>query len=204
MTEVIANLFLGDFTSALHPDVSRYDTILNVTREVPFSKLLQDHQKRFRFDILDDDTSVSKMEMLSILQASKYIILAALHRKEKVLVHCYEGKQRSVTVVASFLSWHLNINTDAAVHLVTTLHPPSWDHGQRVHFHDALHMHSLQCNQAHLVISYPCQQNSTSSGAPLACFGSLEEAQDYVGNQNHHHAMEIRTVPYSCRPPPAG
>ena len=35
--------------------MAAYDLIINVTREVPFSKLLADHQQAFRFDILDID-----------------------------------------------------------------------------------------------------------------------------------------------------
>lgn len=37
MSEVVPGLFLGNASAAMFPEVARYDVLVNVTREVPFS-----------------------------------------------------------------------------------------------------------------------------------------------------------------------
>ena len=42
--EVLPGLSVGDAASAMYPYVAAFELVVNVTREVPFSKLLTDDQ----------------------------------------------------------------------------------------------------------------------------------------------------------------
>lgn len=137
MSEVVKNLFVGNAASAMYPQVAKYDVIVNVTREVPFSKLLRKDQRTFRFDILDSDAS-DQDSMLEILKDSSEVIRSSLESNLKVLVNCLEGKCRSVTVVCHFLMRHLGMTFDSAREHLRLMHKPSFDYGAYVHYEDAL------------------------------------------------------------------
>lgn len=137
MSEVVRNLFVGNAASAMYPEVTQYDVIVNVTREVPFSKFLRKHQSTFRFDILDVDKG-DQDSMSEILPAASEVIRRSLESNHRVLVHCLEGKCRSVTVVCHFLILHLNMTFESAKEHLRLMHKPSFDHGTHVHYEDAL------------------------------------------------------------------
>lgn len=135
---VCDNLFLGDAASSMAPDVAAYDLIVNVTREVPFSKCLRSDQETARFDILDDDAS-DQQAMANVCVSAATLIDTALSAGKKVLVHCLEGKQRSATVAAAFLI-RKGLPPILAIEHVHAARSAAWDHGQYIHYRDALDM----------------------------------------------------------------
>lgn len=54
-SEVIAGLYCGDASAALARENEKFDCILNMAAEVPFSSCLADHVEIHKFDIIDDE-----------------------------------------------------------------------------------------------------------------------------------------------------
>ena len=174
LAEIIRNLYIGDHKAALQPGVADFDTVLNVTHEVP------DHQRYFQLDLSRDETEGANIA--AILEASRSIITAAMDRGDRVLVHSNGGKQRSAAIVAHFLTTHLGICSEEAVAMVSNLHP-------RI-------MNTLsQTSKRHvfLVITYPCKQHGVY-GMPLACFDDMEQAKAFARDHIHGPAVEIRKI----------
>lgn len=136
-SRVVGNLYLGDASSSMAPDVHAYDLVVNVTREVPFSKCLDPFQAVARFDILDDERSDQAAMAVACREAVK-LIDVALSAGKVVLCHCLEGKQRSAAVAAAYLILTLQMDPDEAVAHVRRVRPAAWDHGQYVHYREAL------------------------------------------------------------------
>lgn len=131
-------LFLGDAAASMAPDVLAYDLIVNVTREVPFSKCLRPDQRIVRYDILDDPDS-DQRAMAKVCMSAAQLLHKALSAGDNVLIHCMEGKQRSATVVAAYLILKGMRKNDAIKH-VHDCRPAAWDYGHYVHYEDALSM----------------------------------------------------------------
>lgn len=148
MSEVVRNLFVGNAASAMYPEVAQFDVIVNVTREVPFSKFLHKDQLTFRYSLRFEvgttspnilDVAASDQDsMVKILKDSSEVIRRSLESNSKVLVHCLEGKCRSVTVVCHFLMRHLGMTFEGAREHLRLMHKPSFDYGTYVHYEDAL------------------------------------------------------------------
>lgn len=137
MSEIVPDLFLGDASAAMFPEVARYDVLVNVTREVPFSKCLSKHQITYRYDILDVDAG-DQASMLQILPEASATIYRSLVAGLKVLVFCLEGKCRSVTVVCHYLMLYLNMSLEGAKNHLRLKHKASFDYGTYVHYEEAL------------------------------------------------------------------
>lgn len=135
--EVVTDLHVGDASAALQPDVDAFDVIVNVTREVPFSKLLRPDQQVVRYDVLDDDAS-DQAAMATLLRGARVYVLGAVRAGRRVLVHCLEGKQRSCALVAACLMSLLGVPAEEACAIVRRAHPRAWDHGCYVHYREAL------------------------------------------------------------------
>ena len=94
-------LFVSNAKGAeLHSD--RFDFIVNCTKNLPFHSE-RDSQRHVRLPI--DDVPEEAFTLFSMMRDSHLLqdIDDALLRKEKVLIHCMAGAQRSAAVAASFL-----------------------------------------------------------------------------------------------------
>ena len=137
--QVSQGLFIGDAADSMAPEVHDYDLVVNVTREVPFSKCLRPGQQVARFDVLDEPGSDQRV-MTSVCRAAGELIRGAVLDGKKVLCHCLEGKQRSAAVVAAYLITNEAMHPEQAIQHVRACRPVAWDHGQYVHYRDALYM----------------------------------------------------------------
>lgn len=132
------NLFIGDASAALAPDVHIFQVIVNVSREVPFSKLLEAGVETARFDVLDEGDLSEQDTMANIIPKAVELIDRALQQDKAVLVHCLEGKMRSATVVTAYLMRSSNLKLDDAKEFVRAKHRPAFDFGCYSHFEPAL------------------------------------------------------------------
>ncbi len=136
--EILPNLFIGDASAAMAPDVYEFKVIVNVSREVPFSKLLEPDVETVRFDVLDKGDLSEQETMLKIIPKAVDVIHKAREQCKTVLVHCLEGKMRSATIVTAYImqanAWTLNDAKD----FVRAKHRPAFDFGCYSHFEEAL------------------------------------------------------------------
>jgi hypothetical protein len=137
MTEIMSGLFIGDERYAMAPDVLEYDCVINVTSEVPFSKLLLPQTSRLQVDVLDVGGQRQQEVMHASFQKCCSHIEANLRNGKRVLVHCAEGKQRSCAITVSYLMY-IGMDYEAAKELLTRHHKQAFDYGEHCHFHDAL------------------------------------------------------------------
>lgn len=146
-SEILPNLFIGDASAAMAPDVHKFQVIVNVSREVPFSKLLEPDVETERFDVLDENDASEQDTMTKILPKAVEIIKRARQQNKAVLVHCLEGKMRSATVVTAYIMQEVvptghartcKLSLSDAKDFVRAKHRPAFDFGCYSHFEEAL------------------------------------------------------------------
>ena len=137
-TEILPNLFIGDASGAMAPDVDNFQVIVNVSREVPFSKCLSPNVEVVRFDVLDENDASEQDTMLKIFPKAVDAIDQGRQQGKKVLVHCLEGKMRSATVVTAYVMQASSMSLIDAKDFVRIRHSPAFDFGCYSHFEDAL------------------------------------------------------------------
>lgn len=137
-TQILPNLFIGDASAAMAPDVHIFQVIVNVSREVPFSKLLEVDVETARFDVLDEGDLSEQHTMVKIIPQATALIDSARQRGKAVLVHCLEGKMRSATIVTAYVMQSSNMKLDDAMEFVRAKHRPAFDFGCYSHFEPAL------------------------------------------------------------------
>lgn len=102
-TEIIPNLWVGDIRSAL--DINflsshQITTIINCTTKYPFPDY---NSNQIRVAVRDRGIPVDFDNMYEYLCKTVPIIYDLLSKGERVLVHCYAGRHRSVTLIVGFL-----------------------------------------------------------------------------------------------------
>ncbi|OCH89205.1 hypothetical protein OBBRIDRAFT_732976 [Obba rivulosa] len=107
MDEVIPNLWIGDYASALDTEKLRAHNIRSVT----FSKL----------QLNIDDTEDT--DVLPHLVSALTFIQAELDKQWGVLVHCQAGMSRSATIVAAYLMYSQNLDVDGALEMIKKVRP---------------------------------------------------------------------------------
>lgn len=143
-SEICPGLFCGNASASLAPENEIFDCIINVATEVPISKCLRKDVSIHKFEIIDDQNDDMQFKMLHIFPETCRIINQCLLKKQNILIHCLEAKQRSATVIAAFLLQKMAMPN--AMSLLSEKHPPAFDFGEFVHFSKALY---LWCNCQH-------------------------------------------------------
>jgi protein-tyrosine phosphatase len=117
-------LWVGDQAAALAPEVDAFDTVVNVTAEVPFSRLLADGVWTARFAILDLDPADPREQarMLGLLPRLTRFVRASLRAGRRTLVHCAAGEQRSCAAVCAVLMRRRGLSCDAAIAMLAARH----------------------------------------------------------------------------------
>lgn len=117
-TEVISGLWLGNIQDSKNKEfISRMDVIINCTKDLPF---INKKKKNIRLPINDNLEKVEVRNLYTFLPKITLFIHDCLHQNLNVFVHCYAGKQRSVSVVVAYLMKYLNISLNKAITLVRT------------------------------------------------------------------------------------
>lgn len=121
MVDVAPGLMFGsvedafDFVALQNAGITH---ILNVASELNFSERVGLHYQKIA---IDDDSLSSNMQL--ILSASIDYIRNAIEQGGKVLVHCLEGKSRSVCVVIAYMMVFGGQSCDFAVEHIKRLQP---------------------------------------------------------------------------------
>lgn len=112
--EIIDNLFIGSATSLTHSD--NFDLIVNCTPDI----FIKNPDNTIRIPIRDDPHESNKL--LQLLKDTDVLekINKTINNKQKVLVHCYAGQQRSCAVVACYLIKYNKMNPYTAVKHIKT------------------------------------------------------------------------------------
>ena len=101
--EIIPNVYLGNKNSA--KDFKLIDSlnlVVNCTEDIPFY-FTEKNINRFRVSVPDDQSLEANLRIITYINP----ILPMIHRcytnKEKILIHCRAGSQRSATLLACYL-----------------------------------------------------------------------------------------------------
>lgn len=113
VTEVLPNLWLGNYKSALNTEfIKKFNIkyIINVTPNIPN---ICPFVKYLHIPITDNQTCYKNLNTL--FDTATDFIYTALKQNTGILVHCMRGHHRSGTIVGAFLIRHLKIDFFDAV-----------------------------------------------------------------------------------------
>jgi hypothetical protein len=123
MTEILPNLFLGNMDYSLNIgfiQLNKINCVINCTINKPFLDCIK---YKYRIPIKDDKTDTEAYLLYLILDKVVEIIKQHIYKNDIILVHCYAGKQRSVSCILAFLMKYGNMNLDIALKLLKARYP---------------------------------------------------------------------------------
>jgi hypothetical protein len=109
-TEILPNLWLGNYVSALSkPFLKKFNikNIVNITQEVP-CKYENNGIDYLHLPIIDGDTC--DFNLNEIYDKTSQYIFNSLSKGNGVLIHCLRGHHRSASVLCAFIMRFLNIS----------------------------------------------------------------------------------------------
>ncbi len=112
--EILPNMWLGNISAALNIDFlksNKITCIINCTDTCPF---VEYDIKKIRIPIKDNGTEEEIFKMYTVLDKATTLIYELLH-KYPILIHCYAGRQRSVSVVLAFLMKYARFTLQEAI-----------------------------------------------------------------------------------------
>lgn len=108
--EIIPNLFLGDLLKALESKNS-FDIIINLSG---YDYNLFNDVKIYNYTIDDNPFE----DIIKIINETNEIIKTELENNKKILVHCYAGRSRSVSVIMGYLIKYHGMSYNDAEQLI--------------------------------------------------------------------------------------
>lgn len=119
MSQILDNLFVGSLDDAYHSDVpDKVTHILNVAEELHLLDRLNHVYKKIGVEDDDENEDITRI----IMQCVEWIE-DSVDCGGKVLVHCLEGKSRSVCVCIAYLCLSLGYTFQDAYNLVELKRP---------------------------------------------------------------------------------
>lgn len=112
MNEIIPGLFISSFTDI---SIENYNisNVINLS-QIPLIQSNNQIKKLMEININDyDDENISKY----FTKTSRFIC-NSLVAKENILVYCYQGKSRSVTIILAFLIKKRKLSFENAINLI--------------------------------------------------------------------------------------
>ena len=116
---VIDNLYIG-----CHETVKKYsdnfDVIINVTPNIPF---YGNNKYKYRIPVLDNLSMSSCISLFLYSLKILPLIHKHLKNKNKVLIHCRAGMQRSATLIAIYLMIYHNMSMYGSIRYIKNKRP---------------------------------------------------------------------------------
>ncbi|KAJ6558000.1 hypothetical protein B0H19DRAFT_125381 [Mycena capillaripes] len=119
MDEIIPGLWVGDLPSAKDTETLKTNNIFSILSAMRGRVTI--NETFIRHQILIDDTE--EQDVLVHFIPAITFIQAELDKGRGVLVHCQAGMSRSVTIVAAYLMYTKNIDTQSALEIIRQARP---------------------------------------------------------------------------------
>jgi hypothetical protein len=138
-SEIIENLYIGSKNSLLFAGL--FPLIVNCTKDIPFPSYVPNI---IRIAVNDDPSESRNMARQMIETGVLEKIRESLEKKEKVLVHCFAGAQRSCAVVACYLIKYHQFSPERAIQYIRLHRPVAFFGGVNFmqvlqYFHQKIH-----------------------------------------------------------------
>lgn len=118
-SEIMPGLWIGSYADSRNIPLLNELGITCVLDVAGFNTTYPPNFRSRRF-FLDDDPNVP---INRIFPQTNAFIWACLKREQGVLVHCYAGISRSVTVVVAFLMWLFGMSPSQAIAFIRRIRP---------------------------------------------------------------------------------
>lgn len=122
MTEILPNLYLGSSFNASNYDElqnNNITVIFNITHEISNYYDNNPNIKYYQFPIKDN----GKEDITNILLQTADLINYHVNKGDRILVHCYMGASRSVSVILYYLIKYHNMPLNDALNYVKEKRP---------------------------------------------------------------------------------
>ena len=113
--EILPNLWLGNENIAksnLFFKRNNINIVVNCSKDIPF---YSNYTQNIRIPVDDNLEDIEIDKLYNYLDKAANLMETCLSNNEGILVHCYAGKQRSATVIASYLMKYGNLKTNDAI-----------------------------------------------------------------------------------------
>jgi len=119
MSEIIRNLYLGNFQDAMN--MTNVDLVINCTKNIDFFT----NTKKIRICVEDNGNDEEYKKLFDAIEDNILFeeIDKTLSENKKVLCHCMAGQQRSAAVIACFIIWKYKIDIFEAIAFVKSKRP---------------------------------------------------------------------------------
>tara|TARA_B100000575_G_scaffold294618_1_gene312259 strand:- start:2404 stop:2838 length:435 start_codon:yes stop_codon:yes gene_type:complete len=117
-TQIIPNLWLGNIIDSRNSEfLKQIDVIINCSTNIPFySKNTQNIRIRIEDNLEQDEID----NMFKYLDKTSDFLHKNLLENKSIFVHCYAGKQRSATIICSYLMKYLKLSYKEVSELMKT------------------------------------------------------------------------------------
>lgn len=142
--EILPNLWLGNIKASRNKEFlhrNKINCIINCTKNYDFdATAILPNTKKIRLPISDTGTPEASSALLALLNRTVTYIHNQLINGDRILVHCYAGKQRSVAVIVAYIMKYAGLPMECALDVVNKL----WNNVYPDHYLTALSSFEVQ------------------------------------------------------------
>jgi protein-tyrosine phosphatase len=113
--EILSNLWLGNIVSAKNSRFfieNNINVVVNCSKDIPF---YHNNTKNYRISIHDNLEEEEINKFYDYLNKIIPLIHDHLLNNDKILVHCYAGKQRSASIICCYLMKYGNMTLKQSI-----------------------------------------------------------------------------------------